>query len=316
MRLPLTIVTALSGLAAAGLLWPSILPRYAQPPFLPPLRLILPMTTGDPLTKSRSDRSINLSYHPIVSGSVSVYSLNVTATSTKTATPSRGRFQAPFSIQRRTLNVTASPTITNIVMPINNLAVASEFNLFFLVMSPNSACDPKINTQAIVCINDQIATCGNDEKYKLQACPNGQRCRAVALDAGQLGFSIQCVPNDGAKIAQLTSPSATPTASASLIETGKSPRQGSGSIKISTTETAAPSLSGNKLNNIAKTSLHTSASTPQVVVESSHAPSTATRLFATVSSPTTSSAEISSKSEAPILRIVPVTVGENAAQSR
>lgn len=243
-------------------------------------------------------------------------SLYVTATSTTTAAPSQSHFQAPFSIQRRTLNVTASPTITNIVMPINNLAVASEFNLFFSVMSPNSACDLKINTQAIVCINGQIATCGNDGKYKLQACPLGQKCRAVPLDADQSGLSIQCVPNDGANIGQLTSRSATPTASASLIKNGRSLGQGSGSIKISTTETAAPSLIGNKMNNITKTSLHTSTRTLQVVVESSHAPSTVTRLFATVPTPTTSSAEISSKSEPPILRIVPVTIGENAAQSR
>lgn len=261
-----------------------------------------------------------------------MYSLYVTATSTTTATPSRSHFQAPFSIHRRTLNVTASPTITNIVMPTDNLVVTSEFNLFFSVMSPSSTCDLKVNTQAIVCINDQIATCGNDGKYKLQACPLGQKCRAVPLDRGQTGLSIQCVPpNDGANIAQLTSRSATPTASASLpINNGTSPGQGSGpvNIKITTTKTAAPSpLSGDKLNSnkITKSSLQTSAKILPVVVNSSQAPSTAIRLFATTVStptaptltPTISSAEISStKSEPPILQIIPVTNinGENAAQ--
>lgn len=246
----------------------------------------------------------------------------MTATSTTTATPSRSQFQAPFSIHRRTLNVTASPTtITNILMPINNLVLASEFNLFFSVMSPSSTCDLKINTQAIVCINEQIATCGNDGTYKLQACPLGQKCRALPLDPAQTGLSIQCVPNDdGANRAQLTSRSATPTTSASsLINKRTSPGQGSGIIPIkitTTTKTAAPSLSGDKLNNniVTKTSLHTSARSPPVLVNSSHAPSTAIHLFATVVStptvptPTISSAGILSSSEPPILRMIPVTI--------
>lgn len=337
MRSPLEIMTtALSVLAAAGLLRPSFLPRYVRP--APVLFLSDYHREGSPADKeTRSDSSINLSDHPTVSGSVSVYySLNVTEISTTTtATPSslRSQFKAPFSIiHRRTLNLTtSSPTITNIVVPINNLVMASEFNLFFSVMSPSSTCDLKINTQAIVCINEQIAICGNDGKYKLQACPLGQKCRAVPLDPRQTGLFIQCVPNDdGAiNIAQLTSRSATlTTASASsLINNGTSPGQGSGPMRIITTnKTAAPSLSGgNKLNNnnITKTSLQTSARTQPELVNYSHAPSTAIHLFATVSTPTVptptimSSAEIgSSKSEPPILRIIPVTlIGENAAQS-
>lgn len=236
-----------------------------------------------------------------------MYPLYVT-TSTATATPSRSHFQAPFPMQRRAFNVTAPPTITNILTSSNNLEAASEFNLFFSVMNPDSACSLKINTQATVCINEQIATCGNDGKYKLQACPSDQKCQAVPLDAGQTGLSIQCVPNDGANIAQLTSRSAATTTSSSVIKNGTSIGRGSGSIKITTTKIAAPSLSGNKLNNLTKITLHTS------IVKSSHAPSTAFYLPATVPTPTTSSAEINSTSEPPMLRIIPVTTGKNAPQ--
>lgn len=151
-------------------------------------------------------------------------------TPTRTASPHlQSYFRAAFSIQRRTLDVStaASPIVTNFVMPINNVVVASEFNLFFSMMSPNSTCDLKINTQAIVCTNEQIARCGNDGKYELQACSLGQKFRAVPLDPGQTGLSIQCVPNDGANmVAQFTSRSATTTtpnasasASASFIKT-------------------------------------------------------------------------------------------------
>lgn len=57
-------------------------------------------------------------------------------------------------------------------------------------MNPNSAGILKINTQATVFINEQVATCGNDGRYKLQACPNGQECRAVGLDVCQIGVYI------------------------------------------------------------------------------------------------------------------------------
>lgn len=265
MRSLLASLTALSGLAAAGLLRPSFLFRQVRSdPSCPP--------QGDSLTKSISGRSIDSSYRPILSGSVSVYPLYVT-TSTGMATPSRSHLHAPFSMHHRKLNATAPPTIIDIATPSNNLASASEFNMFFSMMNPNSACNLKINTQATVCINEQIATCGNDGKYRLQACPVGQKCRAVPLDAGRMGLSIQCVPNDDGNMAQLTSGSITP-ASASLMRNSTPLVRESGSTTVINNKTAAPSLIGNRLNNMTMTTLHTSAKTRQVVVKPSQASST------------------------------------------
>lgn len=298
MRSLLTIMTALSGLAAAGLLRPFLLRQAPSDPSCPPQR--------DSLTKSISDRSIDSSYHPILSGSVSVYPLYVT-TSTPMATPSRSHLHAPFSMHRRTLNATAPPTITDIATSSNNLALASEFNMFFSMMNPNSACNLKINTQATVCINEQIATCGNDGKYKLQACPVGQKCRAVPLDAGRMGLSIQCVPNDG-KMAQLTSRSTT-LASVLLMRSSTILGRESGSTIITNNKTAAPSLIGNKPNNMIKTMLHSSGKTQQVAVK----PSTVLYPSATVPTSTTTAAGINSKSE-PIFKIISTTRGRNATQ--
>lgn len=305
MRSLLTIMTALSGLAAAGLLRPSFLLRQApSDPSCPPQR--------DSLTKSISDRSIDSSYHPILSGSVSVYPLYVT-TSTPMATPSRSHLHAPFSMHRRTLNATAPPTITDIATSSNNLALASEFNMFFSMMNPNSACNLKINAQATVCINEQIATCGNDGKYKLQPCPVGRKCRAVPLDAGRMGLSIQCVPNDDGIMAQLTSRSTNP-ASALLMRSSTPLGRESGSAIITNNKTAAPSLIGNKLNNMIKTMLHTSGKTQQVAVKPSQASSTVLYPSATVPNSTTTAAEINSKSGPPVFRNIPITRGRNATQ--
>lgn len=230
------------------------------------------------------------------------------------ATPSRSHLHALFSLKRRTSNATALPTITDIAKSSNNLAAASEFNLFFTMMNPNSTCNLKINTQAIVCINEQIATCDSAGKYELQACPNGLKCRAVPLDAGRIGLSIQCVPTDGANMAQLTSRSNAP-ASASLMEKNStSLRREPSPTSITNTKIAASSPSGNKLNNITKTTLHTSAKTQQVIAKTSHASSTAVFPSATVPTTTTTSVENNPKSKTAVLRILPVIRGSKASQ--
>lgn len=86
-----------------------------------------------------------------------------------------------------------TPRITDVPSTQGNLAAAIQFNQFFSTMKADSECSAEINTQAAACINQQVAICAGDGKYRLKHCPEGQICRALPLYNGSKGISIQCV---------------------------------------------------------------------------------------------------------------------------
>ncbi|MCJ1429647.1 hypothetical protein MMC29_007562 [Sticta canariensis] len=98
-----------------------------------------------------------------------------------------------------------TPTITDIPLSTDapgqdeNIKVAKLFNSYFDSMNPDSGCDAALNSEAAACINKQFATCGNDKKYVLTRCGEGQECRALPMDNGSRGIYIQCIkPSEAA----------------------------------------------------------------------------------------------------------------------
>ncbi|MCJ1464885.1 hypothetical protein MMC07_003500 [Pseudocyphellaria aurata] len=66
-------------------------------------------------------------------------------------------------------------------------------------MNPDSGCDATLNSEAMACINKQLAKCGSNRKYTLTPCPQGQECRALPLNNGTVGVYLQCItPSDAA----------------------------------------------------------------------------------------------------------------------
>lgn len=170
------------------------------------------------------------------------------------------------------------PRITEFPDTQGNVETAVQFNKFFSTLGPNSQCSAEINTQAVVCINKQIAICGNNFRYVLQPCPEGQSCAAVPLNNGSKGISIQCIISTDVtpKLSpgQPSGGSSAPFTSLSSLEsvTQNAATQGTPSTPI-TQESAKPSSQGSKTSFKSQATTIVSAERGSLVASQTNAPS-------------------------------------------
>lgn len=170
------------------------------------------------------------------------------------------------------------PRITEFPDTQGNVETAVQFNKFFSTLGPNSQCSAEINTQAVVCINKQIALCGNNFRYVLQPCPEGQSCAAVPLNNGSKGISIQCIISTDVtpKLSpgQPSGGSSAPFTSLSSLEsvTQNAATQGTPSTPI-TQESAKPSSQGSKTSFKSQATTIVSAERGSLVASQTNAPS-------------------------------------------
>lgn len=193
--------------------------------------------------------------------------------STKSSVSSAGSsILQPSSIQPPIPRITEFPDTQG------NVETAVQFNKFFSTLGPNSQCSAEINTQAVVCINKQIAICGNNFRYVLQPCPEGQSCAAVPLNNGSKGISIQCIiSTDVTPKLSPGQPSGGPSApftSLSSLEsvTQNAATQGTPSTPI-TQESAKPSSQGSKTSFKSQATTIVSAERGSLVASQTNAPS-------------------------------------------
>ena len=199
------------------------------------------------------------------------------------------------------------PRITEFPDTQGNAETAVQFNQFFSSLGPNSQCSAEINTQAVVCINKQIAICGNNFRYVLQPCPEGQSCAAVPLNNGSKGISIQCIISTDVtpKLSpgQPSGTSSAPFTSLSILEsvTQNAATQGTPSTPI-TQESAKPSSQGSKTSFKSKATTIGSAERGSLVASQTNAPSPvrSTSLLSPISTPPTSDLPIATSSASEI----------------
>lgn len=198
------------------------------------------------------------------------------------------------------------PRITEFPDTQGNVETAVQFNKFFLSLGPNSQCSAEINTQAVVCINKQIAICGNNLRYVLQPCPEGQSCAAVPLNNGSKGISIQCIISTDVtpKLSpgQPSGGSSAPFTSLSSLEsvTQNAATQGTPSTPI-TQESAKPSSQGSKTSFKSQATTIVSAERGSLVASQTNAPSPvrSTSLLSPISTTSDLPIATSSASEIP-----------------
>lgn len=221
--------------------------------------------------------------------------------STKSSVSSAGSSTLqPSSIQPRIPRITEFPDTQG------NVETAVQFNKFFLSLGPNSQCSAEINTQAVVCINKQIAICGNNFRYVLQPCPEGQSCAAVPLNNGSKGISIQCIISTDVtpKLSpgQPSGGSSAPFTSLSSLEsvTQNAATQGTPSTPI-TQESAKPSSQGSKTSFKSQATTIVSAERGSLVASQTNAPSPvrSTSLLSPISTTSDLPIATSSASEIP-----------------
>lgn len=198
------------------------------------------------------------------------------------------------------------PRITEFPDTQGNVETAVQFNKFFSSLGPNSQCSAEINTQAVVCINKQIAICGNNFRYVLQPCPEGQSCAAVPLNNGSKGISIQCIISTDVtpKLSpgQPSGGSSAPFTSLSSLEsvTQNAATQGTPSTPI-TQESAKPSIQGSKTSFKSQATTIVSAERGSLVASQTNAPSPvrSTSLLSPISTASDLPIATSSASEIP-----------------
>lgn len=198
------------------------------------------------------------------------------------------------------------PRITEFPDTQGNVETAVQFNKFFSSLGPNSQCSAEINTQAVVCINKQIAICGNNFRYVLQPCPEGQSCAAVPLNNGSKGISIQCIISTDVtpKLSpgQPSGGSSAPFTSLSSLEsvTQNAATQGTPSTPI-TQESAKPSIQGSKTSFKSQATTIVSAERGSLVASQTNAPSPvrSTSLLSPISTTSDLPIATSSASEIP-----------------
>ncbi|MCJ1342137.1 hypothetical protein MMC31_000317 [Peltigera leucophlebia] len=170
------------------------------------------------------------------------------------------------------------PRITEFSDTQGNVEAAVQFNQFFSSLGPNSQCSAEINTQAVVCINKQIAICGSNFRYALQPCPEGQSCTAVPLDNGSKGISIQCiVPKDVTPKLSPGQPSSRSSASftslSSLVSvTQNATTQGTPSTSV-TQESVKPSSQDSKTSSKPQATTTVSAESGSSLASQTNGPS-------------------------------------------
>lgn len=199
------------------------------------------------------------------------------------------------------------PRITEFPDTQGNVETAVQFNQFFSSLGPNSQCSAEINTQAVVCINKQIAICGSNFRYVLQPCPEGQSCAAVPLNNGSKGISIQCIISTDVtpKLSpgQPSSRSSAPFTSLSSLEsiTQNAATQGTPSTPI-TQESAKPSSQGSETSFESQATTIVSAERGSLVASQTNAPSPvrSTSLLSPISTPPTSDLPIATSSASEI----------------
>lgn len=223
------------------------------------------------------------------------------------------------------------PRITEFPDTQGNVETAVQFNKFFLSLGPNSQCSAEINTQAVVCINKQIAICGNNFRYVLQPCPEGQSCAAVPLNNGSKGISIQCIISTDVtpKLSpgQPSGGSSAPFTSLSSLEsvTQNAATQGTPSTPI-TQESAKPSSQGSKTSFKSQATTIVSAERGSLVASQTNAPSPvrSTSLLSPISTTsdlpivTSSASEIPSATETtetPEIASAPTTLITRASET-
>lgn len=198
------------------------------------------------------------------------------------------------------------PRITEFPDTQGNVETAVQFNNFFSSLGPNSQCSAEINTQAVVCINKQIAICGKNFRYVLQPCPEGQSCAAVPLNNGSKGISIQCIISTDVtpKLSpgQPSGGSSAPFTSLSSLEsvTQNAATQGTPSTPI-TQESAKPSIQGSKTSFKSQATTIVSAERGSLVASQTNAPSPvrSTSLLSPISTTSDLPIATSSASEIP-----------------